>query len=128
QCLTYTNLGGAEWVLRKGEATTRVKVSGRFQTNDALALRRAAISGMGIAILPRLVADQDVAAGRLQRVLPEWEPEELGMYALYAARSHLRAAARALIDFLAARMGKETAIAASARAGEGGQGRRADAR
>lgn len=113
ECLTYTNLGGAEWVLQKGEITTRVKVSGRFQTNDALALRRAAISGMGIAILPRLVADRDVADGHLQMVLPDWEPEELGMYALYASRNHLPAAARALIDFLAARMGRETANAAS---------------
>lgn len=104
QCLTYTNLGGAEWTLGNGQAKISITVAGRFQTNDALALRRAAISGMGIAMLPRFAADRDVAEGRLQAVLADWQPESLGIHALYASRNHLPMAARVLIDFLAARM------------------------
>jgi DNA-binding transcriptional LysR family regulator len=102
QCLTYTNLGGAEWKLEDGRSQAVVTVTGRFQTNDALALRRSAIAGMGIAILPRFAAEQDVREGKLQTVLPNWQPETLGIHALYASRHHLPMAARVLIDFLAA--------------------------
>ncbi|MCZ4430448.1 LysR substrate-binding domain-containing protein [Agrobacterium sp. SOY23] len=38
-------------------------VAGSFQANDALALRRAAVGGMGIAMLPRFAA----AGGRRRR-------------------------------------------------------------
>ncbi|OWW00229.1 LysR family transcriptional regulator [Rhizobium sp. R693] len=102
KCLTYTHLGGAEWILKKGEAQVVVPVGGGFQTNDALALRRATVSGLGIAMLPCFAADQEVQAGKLVVVLPEWKPITLGIHALYVSRRHLPMAARALIDFLAA--------------------------
>ena len=101
QCLTYTNLGGAEWKLVDGRTQSAVTVTGSFQTNDALALRRFAIAGMGIAILPRFAAMEDVRDGKLEAVLPNWQPETLGIHALYASRHHLAMAARVLIDFLA---------------------------
>lgn len=104
RCLTYTRLGGTEWSLKNFETQVVVAVGGAFQTNDAIALRRATLSGLGIAMLPCFAADQEVDAGRLAVVLPEWEPNTLGIYALYVSRRHLPMAARALIDFLAARL------------------------
>lgn len=104
RCLTYTHLGGAEWILEKGEAQVVVPVAGGFQTNDALALRRATLSALGIAMLPCFAADQEVLAGKLVVVLPEWKPITLGIHALYVSRRRLPTAARALIDFLAARL------------------------
>ncbi|MDR6818086.1 DNA-binding transcriptional LysR family regulator [Neorhizobium sp. 2083] len=104
RCLTYTRLGGAEWSLKNLETQVVVTVGGAFQTNDAVALRRAALSGLGIAMLPCFAADREVDAGRLAVVLPGWEPSTLGIYALYVSRRHLPMAARALIDFLAARL------------------------
>lgn len=100
QCLTYTNLGGTEWTLRDGRTQAAITVGGSFQTNDALALRRAAIAGMGIAMLPCFAADQDVRDGKLVTVLAEWQPKDLGIHALYVSRHHLPMAARVLIDFL----------------------------
>jgi len=106
QCLTYTNLGGAEWTLQNGRAQVSVPVAGSFETNDTVALRRAAIAGMGIATLPRFAAELDVQSGSLEAVLPEWEPEILGLHALYVSRRHLPMAARVLIDFLDQRIMK----------------------
>lgn len=100
QCLTYANLGGDKWTLGDGRSKAAIQVGGIFQTNDALALRRAAIAGMGIAMLPRFAAEQDVRDGRLETVLTEWQPEILGIHALYVSRRHLPLAARVLIDFL----------------------------
>jgi len=99
-CLTYTNLGGTEWTLRNEKSQAVVTVSGNFRTNDALALHRAALAGMGVAMLPRFAAEQDVKDGKLETVLAEWRPETLGIHALYVSRRHLPMAARMLIDFL----------------------------
>ncbi|EJT06990.1 LysR family transcriptional regulator [Rhizobium sp. CCGE 510] len=104
RCLTYTHLGGTEWSLNNLESQVVISVEGTFQTNDALALRRAALSGLGIATLPCFAADQEVQTGRLVVVLPEWKPTTLGIHALYVSRKHLPMAARVLIDFLAARL------------------------
>ncbi|WP_431324125.1 LysR family transcriptional regulator [Rhizobium sp. YTU87027] len=100
KCLTYTHLGGSEWVLKKDANEVAVTVAGGFQTNDAVALRRATLSGLGIAMLPRFAADEEVASGLLSVVLPDWEPRSLGIHALYVSRKQLPMAARALIDFM----------------------------
>ncbi|WFU03980.1 LysR family transcriptional regulator [Rhizobium sp. CB3171] len=105
RCLTYAHLGGSEWVLNKDEGEVTVAVSGGFQTNDALALQRAALSGLGIAMLPCFAADEEVRAGKLAVVLPDWKPRSLGIHALYVSRKHLPTAARALIDFLSEKLG-----------------------
>ncbi|MDF0698708.1 LysR family transcriptional regulator [Rhizobium sp. MC63] len=104
RCLTYTHLGGTEWSLKSFESQIVMSVDGTFQTNDAVALRRAALSGLGIAMLPRFAADQEVRTGQLVVVLPEWKPSTLGIHALYVSRKHLPMAARVLIDFLATRL------------------------
>lgn len=106
QCLTYSNFGGAKWVLHHGSNQVTVPVAGNFETNDTMALRRAAIAGMGIAMLPRFAAEQEVRDGKLEPLLAAWEPETLGIHALYASRHHLPMAARVLIDFLAQRIMK----------------------
>lgn len=105
RCLTYTHLGGAEWVLKKKESNITVAVSSSFQTNDALALRRAALCGLGIAMLPRFAADEAVRAGLLVVVLPGWEPISLGIHAVYVSRRHMPMAGRAMIDFLSEKLG-----------------------
>ena len=103
-CLTYTNFGVAEWHLKaKGESVT-VKANGPFRTNEALALRRAALTGMGIAMLPNFAVAEHVASGALQVVLKGWEPSPHPINALYLSRAHLPAAARAFIDYVAERL------------------------
>ncbi|WHO74047.1 LysR family transcriptional regulator [Rhizobium sp. BT03] len=104
RCLTYTHLGGTEWTLKNHEAQVVIPVLGGFQTNDALALKCAALSDLGIAMLPRFAADPEVQTNKLVVVLPDWEPNTLGIHALYVSRRHLPMAARALIDFLATRL------------------------
>ncbi len=103
-CLTYTNFGSTEWTLWNETSQAVVAVNGHFQTNDALAVHRAALAGMGIAMLPQFAAAQDVKEGKLETVLAGWRPETLGIHALYVSRRHLPMAARVLIDFLTQHM------------------------
>ena len=103
-CLTYTNFGAAEWHLQaKGESVT-VKANGPFRTNETLALRRAALAGIGIAMLPKFAVADHVASGALRVVLHGWEPSPHAINALYLSRVHLPAAARAFIDYMTERL------------------------
>jgi DNA-binding transcriptional LysR family regulator len=108
-CLTYTNFGAAEWILRSGGESATVTASGSFRTNEALAPRRAALSGIGIAMLPRFAVAAHLDTGALRVVLPGWEPSPLPIHALYLSRLHLPAAARALIDHLTEHLPREGA-------------------
>lgn len=103
-CLTYTQFGQSEWRLSRDAERVAVSVSGQFRTNDTLALRRGALSGLGIAMLPVFAVAPHVSSGELEIVLPGWEPEAMPINALYASRRHLTVAARAFIDFLVERL------------------------
>lgn len=103
-CLTYTNFGAAEWRLHAGNESATVKANGPFRTNEAVALRRAAVAGIGIAMLPDFAVADQLANGALVALLPDWEPSPHPIHALYLSRDHLPAAARAFIDYLAERL------------------------
>ena len=64
-------------------------------------IRLAALSGAGILFQPQFIVDDDLAAGRLVRLLPQWQSAELGVYAVYPSRKHLSAKVRTFVDFLA---------------------------
>jgi len=109
ECLTYTNFGAGNWELQhRNGRTASVKAAGRFRTNEAIALRRATMAGLGIAMLPVFAIGAQVRNKSLQIVLKSWEPRPLPINALYLSRAHLPSAARAFIDYLAQRLGQES--------------------
>lgn len=83
-----------------GGKTTVVKVAGTLQANVADALRMAAISGLGLALLPTYMVGQDLRKGRLQAVLQDFIPVSLEIHAVYPHRKHLSAKVRTFVDFL----------------------------
>ncbi|MHB2165715.1 LysR family transcriptional regulator [Alsobacter sp. R-9] len=85
--------------VRTGEEAT-VPVSGRFAANNIGLLRRLALHGIGIGALPHDMVAQDVEAGRLRPVLPDWRPPAIPVYALTETRL-VPARVRVFIDFLA---------------------------
>jgi len=56
-------------------------------------------SGLGIAMLPEITCRDDLAAGRLVRILPDWSPADEEVYLAFATRKGNSPAVRALIDF-----------------------------
>ena len=62
------------WSLRRGAVVEHVRVQGRYHANNAEAVACAALSGLGVALLPLYVCEDELASGRLVRVLPEWTP------------------------------------------------------
>ena len=51
--------------------------------------------------LLRFIVGEDLKAGTLVEILPEWHSEEAGIYAVYPVRKHLSGKVRALVDYLA---------------------------
>ncbi len=51
-----------------------VAIRGTFTANNSETLRELALADCGIALLPDFSASQALAAGDLQRVLPDWQP------------------------------------------------------
>ena len=78
-----------------------MQVSGPIEINSPLSARRAALAGLGFAMLPDFTAQPDIASGRLVGVLEQFVPRDAGIYAVYPHRRYLPAKVRVLVDYLA---------------------------
>ena len=89
------------WVLYgPDEATATVGHQPRLITTDMIALRNAALAGVGVVQLPVLMVHEQLAAGELVSVLPEWAPRREIIHAVFPSRRGMLPAVRALIDHL----------------------------
>jgi DNA-binding transcriptional LysR family regulator len=100
-CVRHLNYPFDEWrfVDRKGSPAS-VRVSGNLITNSGEALRKAALQGAGISLAAGFLVSEDLEAGHLVRLLPEYRPVEMSMNAVYPHRHHLSAKVRTFIDML----------------------------
>ena len=96
-CLVHTSL--PVWPLQEGGW----RYAGACLSNSLLALRSWP-STRGIALLPHHVCEGDLAAGRLQKVLPSHPIPANPFYLIYPSREHLAPALRSLMDFVAERL------------------------
>ena len=111
---------GRVWHFRHRTSSERrtVKVSGRFQVDDAEALLTAAVNGQGIALLPTWLAHAAVASGALVTLLPDWEggivPDfEQAIWVVYPPKKVVSPKVRAFIAFFEHRFRKPTDWGAS---------------
>jgi DNA-binding transcriptional LysR family regulator len=63
-------------------------------------LHFAALEGVGLTQLPRSIVSQDIQAGRLVEILPDWNLTSGTIYAAFSSRRGMLPSVRALIDFL----------------------------
>lgn len=98
----YECIGSAKsgpWVLQKDGTNVEVDVGRRFMVNSVGMYRSLAVLDQGIALLAEGVVAEDVAEGRLRRVLPEWHGSPIPVYALTETRL-LPAKTLRFIEFL----------------------------
>ncbi|MBS2127430.1 LysR family transcriptional regulator [Burkholderia thailandensis] len=75
----------------------------RLVTRGMLALRAAAVAGVGVVQLPTMMVREPIARGELRQLLPGWAPRREIVHAVFASRRGLLPSVRALLDFLAQR-------------------------
>lgn len=90
-----------DWRLDTGRRRFSVPVRSRFESGDFKLLHEAALSGLGLLVTLRMTVAEDLQAGRLQQVLPEYTAAPLGIYAIFAERGPSTSAARVLVDHVA---------------------------
>lgn len=89
------------WHLQEADGT-RARAQGqvRLRLDSAEALRATALDGLGIALLPQLLVEDDIAAGRLEMVLPHLDHGQVPILALYPHKRLLEPRVRRFIDML----------------------------
>jgi DNA-binding transcriptional LysR family regulator len=86
---------------RGKEQTVRVQAA--LSSNDGDVIKQWTLAGRGIMLRSEWDTAQEIANGKLVRVLPEWKLAEANIYALVSQRKGLSSRARAFIEFLSAR-------------------------
>jgi DNA-binding transcriptional LysR family regulator len=101
-CIVDTNNRSRNtWQFQKENGPSiSVQLSGPMEINSPLATRRAALAGLGFALLPDFIAQPDIESGRLVAVLEEFVMHDAGIYAVYPHRRYLPAKVRVLVDYL----------------------------
>lgn len=92
---------GTRLTLRDGDNDITIDVPAKVVVNSARAARELALLGAGICYLPSFAIADDIAQGRLRRLLSDHKSTPLGIYAVYPHRRHLSAKVRLFIEHLA---------------------------
>ncbi|WP_299020196.1 LysR family transcriptional regulator [uncultured Photobacterium sp.] len=84
-CLQYAyqTTGASEWEFIGEQGNYIQRVRGNFSTDNAGALRKAALGGYGIAYVPRCLVYHDFIDGQLVDLFPDQVGKKLGVYAVY---------------------------------------------
>jgi DNA-binding transcriptional LysR family regulator len=98
--------GHAWTLLGPNGAQATVHHTPRFVTTDMMALRSAAIAGVGVVQLPTMMIREQVSKGTLLRLIPGWIPKREIIHAVFSSRRGLLPSVRSLIDYLAQRFGE----------------------
>lgn len=107
RCVAHAFGIGKQYRFMRGAELITVPVEWSLHTNETAVLRRAVLAGAGVGMLPTYYLGDDLRAGRLLPLLPDHQPEVLGIHAIYLSRQHQPLALRLLVDFLAARFAGE---------------------
>ncbi len=84
-CLIHSNALPDDhiWRFVGAKGNISVRINGTMYSNSALALRKIALAGHGIALLPRYCVAADLSSGALETVLPRYKVPRRTLYAIY---------------------------------------------
>jgi DNA-binding transcriptional LysR family regulator len=78
----------------------RFDIAPRLSTDSLYAIRKAALNGVGVAMLSSWIVTQDLEQGRLTPLMPEWRAAPLPVYLLYPYASYYPARLRKFIELM----------------------------
>jgi DNA-binding transcriptional LysR family regulator len=92
------------WTFVSQGDEVHVRVRSRLAVQNLFGIHRAALDGLGLALIPDYVVLDDVAAGRLTHVLPDVGTQTVRASLLYPSSRVQPIAVRKLVDFLVAEL------------------------
>lgn len=101
-CLVHVNIAPQDriWRFEGPKGRVAVKVAGTFFTNSALTLRKAALAGLGIAMVPRYAVADDLAGGVLTTVLPRFKVAPRPLLAVFPRAAVVPQKVQVFVDFM----------------------------
>jgi len=81
-----------------------------LRSDDTTLTLHAVRAGMGFAFLPEWLVDDDLAAGRLERLVPAYGAQPSTLFAVYTSRQYMAPKLRSFIDFFSTRLGRDEAL------------------
>lgn len=100
--------GPQRWSFLRAGHNEEVQVSGRLAANNADILREAVLAGAGIALLAHWLVEDDLRAGRLQRLFAEYEinpqDQRVSIHAAYLPNRRHSRKVHAFVDFVQKRI------------------------
>lgn len=99
------NEGRAVWSLH-GPNGAQYQLTHRphYVADDMLTLKFAMLGGVGLGVLPDYMCTEEIAAGSLVQVLPEWSTAPGIVHAVFSSRRGMVPAVRSFLDFLGERL------------------------
>lgn len=98
-CLAFAATG-TSWTFHGARGAITVDVRPRLRADDNRTLLRAAIAGLGIALLPSYVAAEALRSGALEPVLPRFAPQENWFKAYVPKRKAGVTRVKALLQYI----------------------------
>jgi DNA-binding transcriptional LysR family regulator len=106
ECLPFAHAAGpGVWHFTGAEGPVAVAVGGKLLANNSHALRVAALEGIGVAMLPDVLVADDLAGGRLVRLLPGHAAPSLPLHLLTLPDRNPTPKLRSFADLVARRLG-----------------------
>jgi DNA-binding transcriptional LysR family regulator len=100
-CLRLVNATfSQQWDLTDGRSSFTLRTEGPLVSATPEALVVAATQGLGIALLPSYAIIEPLKERTLVKVLPDWQAEHFGVFALMPSRQFVAAKTRAWLDLI----------------------------
>jgi DNA-binding transcriptional LysR family regulator len=96
------------WRFTKGGEEAVVRPAGPLRVTNGDALTPALLAGLGIAMLPAFIVDEDLAAGRLEAILSDWSLPLAALHLLTPPGGPRPARVEALVEFLTGKLSRRT--------------------
>ncbi|UJB21047.1 MULTISPECIES: LysR family transcriptional regulator [Lysobacter] len=103
RCIVIGDSPSAEWRFI-GDEPVSVRIDAELVSNDGGVVLAWALAGAGIALKSIWDVGDDLAAGRLRRVLPDYAVAAAPLHAIYPHSAHLAPRVRAFVDYLRERL------------------------
>lgn len=89
-----------DWVFMNNDSFVTVSPNGSYTTNSYYALLMAAKNGLGIANLYQYMVDDEIKAGNLVHILPQWQQRPRSRYAIFQQRRDSSPKLHHFVDFV----------------------------
>jgi len=91
-------------LISKSSEVPSMRPKGAIEVDSAASLRRMALSGMGVACIPRCLVAPDIMQGRLAELKPRWDLTSAGAHVVWPSNVAEGSLTMRFVNFLAKQM------------------------